>query len=79
MATVIADVVPTATGASAYGYTAVSNTSIADALFPTWLCNGNALITGIPSNLITPGCGVAGGGSTVSTQSGSTSHGATNN
>lgn len=60
MATVIADYTPTVTAAKAYGYQAVSPTSVVDALFPTWLCNGTALITGLPSGLVTPGCGSSG-------------------
>lgn len=52
MATVISNFTATASGASAYGYQAVSNTSRVDALYPAWLCN----VT-IPLDLVTPGCG----------------------
>jgi hypothetical protein len=38
MATLIANFVPTASGASSYGYQAPSGTSIYDPLFPHWLC-----------------------------------------
>lgn len=63
MATVITDYTPTTGGATAAGYQAVSNTSITDSLFPAWLCVGTGTLnTNIPAGLITPGCGVAGGG-----------------
>jgi hypothetical protein len=55
MATVIANFVPTASGSTAYGYQAVSNTSRVDALYPAWLCT----VTNLPVGLVTPGCGVA--------------------
>lgn len=56
MATVIANFVPSASGASAYGYQS-PGPSVVNALFPQWLCSGTSLISGIPSGLITPGCG----------------------
>lgn len=59
MATVISDYTPTAGGSTAYGRQAVSNTSVANALFPQWLCTGTATLNpNIPANLVTPGCGV---------------------
>jgi hypothetical protein len=57
MSTVIANFVPGASGAAAYGYQAVSNVSITNALFPAWLCSGTVLISGMPANIVTPGCG----------------------
>jgi hypothetical protein len=57
MATVIANYTASASGASAYGYQHVSNTSVVDSLFPAWLCSGTSLIAGFPSGLVTPGCG----------------------
>lgn len=59
MATLVSNFTPTATGASSYGYQTPSNTSVADALFPQWLCSGTALNPNIPQGLITPGCGGA--------------------
>jgi hypothetical protein len=53
MSTVISDFTPTASGSTAYGYQAVSNTSRVDALYPAWLCT----VT-IPLNLVQPGCGI---------------------
>ncbi len=58
MATVISNFTPSTSGASNYGYQAVSTTSISDALFPAWLCTGHALDSGFPSGVVTPGCGV---------------------
>lgn len=58
MAAVISDYTPTNATAKTYGYQAVSNTSITDALFPQWLCvNTSTLNSNIPAGLITPGCG----------------------
>jgi len=54
-ATVIANFVPTATGAKAYGYQTPSTTSIYDPLYPQWLCN----VSNIPAGLVTPGCLIA--------------------
>lgn len=51
MATVISDYVPTTSGASAYGYQAVNDTSVTDPLFPQWLCDVD-----LPAGLVTPGC-----------------------
>lgn len=67
VATLIADFVPTASTSTNYGYQPVSNTSVTDSLFPAWICAGGsntsaALNSLIPTGLITPGCGVAGGG-----------------
>ena len=53
MATVIANFTPTAGGATAYGYQAVSGTSVTDPLFPAWLCS----VTNFPVGIITMGCG----------------------
>lgn len=78
-ATLISNFTPTASGSTGYGYQPVSLTSINDGLFPTWLCNGNALITGMPTGLVTPGCGVAGSSTNTTTQSGSTQSGASSN
>lgn len=59
MATVRANYTPTAGGSTSFGYQAVSNTSVTDALFPAWLCTGTAILNpNIPANLVTPGCGV---------------------
>jgi hypothetical protein len=63
-ATLIADYTATASGAPAYGYQTVSNTSIADALFPQWLCTSTGVLNAnIPAGLVTPGCGVLSGSS----------------
>jgi hypothetical protein len=51
MATLIADFVPTASGASAYGRQPVESGSVSDPLFPQWLCNVN-----LPEGLVTMGC-----------------------
>jgi hypothetical protein len=58
-ATLISNFTPMASGASAYGRQAVSGTSVTDPLFPTFLCSGNSLVSGFPSGVVTPGCGVA--------------------
>lgn len=61
--TIIADYAPTTSGANAFGYQTVSNTSITDSLFPAWLCTSTGVLNvNIPTNLITPGCGVISGG-----------------
>lgn len=63
MATMISNFTPTASGSTSYGYQSVSNTSITDSLFPVWLCPSTAVLNpNIPLGLITPGCGVIGGG-----------------
>jgi hypothetical protein len=51
MAPVIANFVPTTSGASAYGYQTPSTTNVNDPLYPQWLCGTN-----IPAGLVTPGC-----------------------
>ena len=51
MAPIIADFVPRASGASAYGYQTPLSYPVADPLFPQWLCNVN-----LPSGLVTMGC-----------------------
>jgi hypothetical protein len=61
MATVISNFTASASGASAYGYQAVSNTTRVDPLYPAWLCT----VT-IPLNLVTPGCGAPSGPPTIS-------------
>lgn len=64
-ASIIADFVPSASGASAYGYQTVSNTSINDSLFPQWLCTSTGTMNAnIPASLVTPGCGVTTGTTT---------------
>jgi hypothetical protein len=51
MATLIADFVPTASGASAYGRQPVESGNVSDPLFPQWLCK-----VSLPEGLVTMGC-----------------------
>jgi len=50
MSTVIANFVPTAVGASGFGYQSPTNTNGSDAQFPKWVCGK------VPSGLITASC-----------------------
>jgi hypothetical protein len=63
MASVIADFTPTNAAAKAYGYQTPSLTSVADPLFPQWLCNAN-----LPPGLVDSPCAAAAGSSNTAPQ-----------
>jgi hypothetical protein len=51
MATLVSNFTPTAANTINYGYQKPKSGSVADPLFPRWLCTAN-----VPSGLITMGC-----------------------